>query len=426
MILRNIEANMENGKKKIHTEVTAAETKSIGFDYQYYFFLSKLLSLKSGETVGLEVKDDVHTELSSTKQILFQLKHTVAKRADNNPINLTSRDKDLWKTLSNWSKIIRDEVDGRKDLSKQLEFLEKTDFVLVTNKSSNSRNKLLDALQKLKLGEINFSKIKDEIIELKKGSESVAISSYFDDVLALEEPALSLLLLNLHFRLDEDDIIEKCKLEIKAKMIGEKRVDDVFGSLDSAIRADNYIKVKSGMKIEISFNDFYKKYRRHYDLGRNNSLPVREYEYKFPTFIEDQVFIRQLLDIKGVSDDDNELMVKYTRFKLKIQNNISEWLQSGELTGQEVIDFKNDIVNQWRNKFMSTYRGKIAEDQMNSKALSIFDYMLERSLKLAGQELDSVMSNGGIYDLSNVPVIGWRKAWEKKYKQGTSHEQTSL
>lgn len=36
--------------------VSAAD-KSIGFDYQYYYFLYKGLTMKKGETVGLEVKD---------------------------------------------------------------------------------------------------------------------------------------------------------------------------------------------------------------------------------------------------------------------------------------------------------------------------------------------------------------------------------
>lgn len=63
-------------KEKTQIEKTAAETKSIGFDYQYYFFLWKLLSLETGESVGLEVKDDVHTELNNGKQIFYQIKHT--------------------------------------------------------------------------------------------------------------------------------------------------------------------------------------------------------------------------------------------------------------------------------------------------------------------------------------------------------------
>ena len=63
--------------EKTHVDKTSAETKSIGFEYQYYFFLWKVLSLEHGETVGLEVKDDVHTELNDSTQILYQLKHTI-------------------------------------------------------------------------------------------------------------------------------------------------------------------------------------------------------------------------------------------------------------------------------------------------------------------------------------------------------------
>lgn len=69
---------------KTHTEKTAAESKSIGFDYQYYFFLWKVLLLQPNESVGLEVKDDVHTELSNNHQVLYQLKHVLIP--ENNPL----------------------------------------------------------------------------------------------------------------------------------------------------------------------------------------------------------------------------------------------------------------------------------------------------------------------------------------------------
>ena len=66
------------GNNKTHIEKTAAETKSIGFDYQYYFFLWKLLSLEMGESVGLEVKDDVHTELNNNTQVLSLISRRVS------------------------------------------------------------------------------------------------------------------------------------------------------------------------------------------------------------------------------------------------------------------------------------------------------------------------------------------------------------
>ena len=50
-----------------HTDKTSAADKSIGFDFQYYYFLWRLLNLKSGETVGLEVMDDVHTDLANNR-----------------------------------------------------------------------------------------------------------------------------------------------------------------------------------------------------------------------------------------------------------------------------------------------------------------------------------------------------------------------
>ncbi|MCV6022154.1 hypothetical protein OFO93_37205, partial [Escherichia coli] len=61
------------------SDATSADKSSIGFDYQYYFFLWKVLCLQPNQSVGLEYKDDVHTDLDNDIQVLYQLKHTVQK-----------------------------------------------------------------------------------------------------------------------------------------------------------------------------------------------------------------------------------------------------------------------------------------------------------------------------------------------------------
>jgi hypothetical protein len=71
-------------------------------------FLWKVLLLQPNESVGLEVKDDVHTDLSNNHKILYQLKHTIKKNPGGSIANLTTSDLDLWKTFSNWSKVISD------------------------------------------------------------------------------------------------------------------------------------------------------------------------------------------------------------------------------------------------------------------------------------------------------------------------------
>ena len=128
---------------------TSAADKSIGFDYQYYYFLEKLLNLKTGQSVGLEVFDDVHVTVSASLQLLFQLKHTTSIAADGKPVNLTSLDDDLWKTMSNWSKVIKDVNDGRTQKDHQLDFIKKTEFHLVTNKSWSASNKFLSNISRV-------------------------------------------------------------------------------------------------------------------------------------------------------------------------------------------------------------------------------------------------------------------------------------
>ena len=109
-----------------HTEKTSAAGTIAGFDFQYYFFLYKLLNLKKNEFIGFEALDDVHTELDTEHQVLIQVKHTVQKKANNDAANLTELDIDLWKTLNNWVSVISDKNDGRQDLDAQKHFVEKT------------------------------------------------------------------------------------------------------------------------------------------------------------------------------------------------------------------------------------------------------------------------------------------------------------
>ena len=135
-----------------HSELTSADSISVAFDYQYYFFLWKLLALKPRESVGFEVKDDVHTELDDSIQVYYQVKHTTEKKRDGSFANLTALDKDLWKTFSNWAQIISDKNDGREELAYQRDFLKKTSFVLASNKSSNLRNQILVGISDFKNG----------------------------------------------------------------------------------------------------------------------------------------------------------------------------------------------------------------------------------------------------------------------------------
>lgn len=131
--------NTQGAQSKISfTESVSAADTSIGFEYQYYYYLDRLVNLRTGESAGLEVKDDVHSELATGFCILVQLKHTVQTNAAGAPIALSELDSDLWKTLYNWTRIITDDTQQRDTVAKQLEYVGNTEFHLVTNKSKTS------------------------------------------------------------------------------------------------------------------------------------------------------------------------------------------------------------------------------------------------------------------------------------------------
>jgi hypothetical protein len=401
---------------KTHTEKTAAETKSIGFDYQYYFFLWRVLLLQPNESVGLEVKDDVHTDLGNNHQVLYQLKHTIQKKPKGALVNLTTSDLDMWKTFSNWSKVISDTNDSRGTTQAQLNFIEKTSFVLASNKSSNKSNKVVSIISQLQSGTKNVNDVINDFQSLVKSTKNSDLKGYIIDVLSLEARVLQHFFLNTFFHLDDDNIITKCKDAIKGKMIPQEKIDKAFKTIDSTLRSDNFLKVKEGIKIEITFNDLFKKYRRLFDMYRNGSLDVQEYKGALGDNLEDQVFIKQLVEIGFVQSGDFDRITKLTLFKLKLINNLDEWKRDGNVTDLELERFKSNAFNLWDNEFRIKHVGNISEEEYNKKGIEVLRTVLKENLKLAEQDLDVDLCNGKFYSLSDEPIIGWRKDWEKHKK----------
>ncbi len=401
---------------KTHTEKTAAESKSIGFDYQYYFFLWKVLLLQPHESVGLEVKDDIHTDLNNNHQVLYQLKHTIKKNTDGSIANLTTSDLDMWKTFSNWSQIISDKNDSRGTKLVQLSFIEKTSFVLASNKSSNNSNKVVGIISELQSGTKNESDVRSYFITLAKKTTNEDLKGYIKDVLNLDKEVLLQFLLNTFFHLDDDDIITKCKVAVKSKMIPQNKIEQAFKMIDSTLRSENFLQIKNKIKIEISFDEFYKKYRRYFDIFRNDTLIVQEYKGVLPDKLEDQIFIKQLLEIGFVESDDFDQISRLTLFKLKLLNNLEEWKRKGEITDIEIKRFKENAYNLWDTEFRLQHMGTFSEEEYNNKGIEVLRCMLKYPFKLSGQELDVDMCNGKFYSLSDEPIIGWRKDWKKHNK----------
>jgi len=402
--------------KKTHTEKTSAADKAIGFDFQYYHFLWRLLTMKSDESVGLEVLDDVHAELATKRKIFIQLKHTTQTKADGKPRNMTLLDADMWKTFSNWCKIITDKESGRENASKQLEFVNEIDFVLSSNKTDNLKNSVLSGIRALHEGAQTYSTFKDGLSDIKNDTKDEDIAAYIDTVLALDAGVAEIFFKNISFDLGCDDIIGKCKTAIKEHHIDDSKIDDVFSDIDSRLRQENFSLTKNKEKIIFTFDDFRKGYRIYFDQARNGKLRILEFNSALPEKLADQIFIKQLIDIDDLEPEDTERMAMYTRCLLYMINNFDRWEKDGDISRRQIEGFKREAMARWQIEFDSAYRKRLNEDEMLEKALDIFDSIRKEKLELDGQLLPTEMNNGCYYELSNIPKIGWHKDWESKYK----------
>jgi len=397
-------------EEKSYSEKTSAGDTSIGFDYQHYYFLYRILNLGTGQSVGFEIKDDVHTELKADFNILYQLKHTVQTNAAGTPIALTELDSDLWKTLYNWSQVISDKVDGREELAAQRLFVSKTEFHLVSNKSLSKTNTFLKLLVEFQESG-NFEMLDMHLKDLSDKTENADIEKYISSVNCLEESVRKDFLHHVRLELEVDDIISRVKNSIREKIIGPEKIDAVFERLDSRIRSENFLTIKNGSALIISFEEFSKRYGKIFEDSRNKKLVAHRFQSILPDDIFSQRFIKRLIEIGALSIADSERAIDYTRQKIRLSTNLERWVQEGNVVGDEVEDFHNEVFNRWDNEFYGLFDKCTSMSEVIDSAFDLLRMLRRERFRLGDTELDTQLSNGELYYLSDIGRIGWHRDW---------------
>ena len=212
-----------------------------------------ILDLRHSEKIRIELKDDIHSELADGSLIVIQTKHTTQTLNGGNLINLTERDKDLWKTINNWIKVINEQHESKK-------FISNTTFQLISNKSLGVNNFFINII-KLQNRETTIDEFKTYLDNLILNTEDETIKGFILNFRNMDRKMLNSFILKLKFTLNEDNIIIKIKNRLLEKIHIEEKVDDVYNSLFSELKAKEYFNVKRGSTKTISFEDFNKNFK---------------------------------------------------------------------------------------------------------------------------------------------------------------------
>lgn len=404
---------------KIQEQHTAGP-QVIGFDYQFYYFMFLALDLKFGQKIGFEVKDDVHIDKEDGTTILYQTKHTIIKNAKGNPQNLTDLDTDLWKTLSNWVDFI--------NADKSFDFLDKHTFILVTNKSK-SNNDFIASLNIFK-ADNDFDNIKSKIKELETKTKDETLKGYLKKVAKLSKSKLELFLKKLKIETGYNEIITSIKNRLLELYREEHIVDSIYDSLYSNLQLSKYFEIKSGKKFEVTFDDFNKKFGKCFKASTGiKKLPPRDFPILLPENPEEQIFIKQLLDV-GEIQTGSEDIIKYTTLMLKFLRHYTYWSdEENFILISESEDFKKDSISRWDNEFKAKYRKiyrktssgttiESLEGEIKDLSIELVEYIRKLDLSIGDYlPLGVDFTNGHYYLLSNNLEIGWHFDWGNKYQK---------
>ncbi|WP_122432179.1 hypothetical protein [Pseudomonas viridiflava] len=398
--------------EKTFMEESTAPGTGAGFDYQFHYFIYRLLNMKKGQSIGLEIKDDVHTDMDNV-QLLFQLKHTIQTQADGNPIALTELDLDLWKTLYNWARVISDPKDDRAEKADQLTFVRRTEFHLVSNKSESSSNKfgqLLSTCTEYPSSE-NLKAVIDCMEGLASSTKDTTIKGYIDTVLALHPQVREEFLKRIFFQLAEVAIVQKIKQSLLEKFVHPDKIESTYHRLHGLIRDDNYFSVLDGKLTAIKFDDFATRYRKVFLPSEKQTLSRPSFQPVLPKNLLDQRFIRQLIAIEDFHDTDMERIAQLSTHRVRMARRLEVWVQGGDVVSDEVQALHDDVTVRWGNRHHKAFR-KCHPDKINERALDIVDAMREEKYRLGEDELNTEESNGELYVLSEQHAIGWHPDWK--------------
>lgn len=351
-----------------------------------------------------ELYDDVAVIKENSLE-LIQIKHSI------NEDNLTDRSYDFWKTISKWSNIIKTNPDN---------ILE---FIFYTNRSLSKISQCL--LSELINDTKNYTTIRTFITKLfneldkkekikKSVDSSNPIFKYVKDINNLHESEQKILFSKLTLVLSENTIIEDIKKRIKYFAIKKnKEIDSVYNELIGIVTDKRYDLAKKDKAFIVDYDYFRKelKFDLLIGLARIDDIDFDKYysfENDYNDDYRDKIFYKQLKDI----EIDDKKISDYAKERAKT----STFIDQLDLLPAQVNIINKKILDEWNIIHEDEYEEIYStEFQHKKKARDCLKETKNANIEYQKQNLPRGLIVGKMIDLSNKPIIGWRKDWEEKY-----------
>lgn len=364
----------------------AAPHSAGGFYYQLPYATLAALNLDIGETLGVEILDDVHRSgADGTK--LIQLKKSTTPVTDMN--------EGLWKALANWSKFISS--GSRYDLS--MLFVTTAPIHggfpdLLTRKTSGEERR------KYVLESINPSKNED--LTLVKSLPAGILASLLGRVSLVREGSAAELFHKIRNKLRlcfHDEYLEPAAREFEGWILKIVTVETTNGR--GAVISESEVR-----DVLLNIQSRCRPPTQRYHHGDTAVDAGERADHRNSTFL------RQLEAINATGALCNMALEDYLR---QTKEEV-EWAKNLEVGKQDLVNYRKQIYEIWRLLSIDI-PGRLRHLDDDSHGLTLCDEMLKsRSPRLLSDDVPPAhVFRGSCHKLANMPSIGWHRKWRELF-----------
>ncbi|WP_335996457.1 hypothetical protein [Acinetobacter pittii] len=401
-----------------HLQKVAADKQSLGFEFQDFVFIEKLIELRPEQSLGLEVYDDIHVTTNddngvAKELLLIQVKHSI------DASNISDRDIDIWKTFYNWLKLVP-ELPSHLQLKFQLytnKKLNNQEFVSLLKYPSKNLKEILNFINK------THQDISEAELKKKPSDSSNPIAKYVKAIAEASDEHVEFIFTRFEFHSDNSAIINRISLALRQLAIPVSRIDETRKYIVGSFKESKFSRIIKGEKVEITFDVFRNEMGFDRIIRSARALPAdfdefldMYYDYQRPDTLSfrSSKFHDQLKDI-GI--DDEEIVDRGIEMMLA-EEFMKSLEDAGSFSASENKRLEYKAISDWRLIHNQIHRTSTSdnEDKNFQAALDCYYQTMRSSLKAGNVELPINLSCGKYIKLSNLPRIGWRKDWKGKFE----------
>jgi hypothetical protein len=384
------------------SNLTSADGSFLGYLFQIERVILWLSELEESAVVGVEVADDIVVQLSNgleIKEIYEQAKHTTGKTAP-----YSDKSEDLWKTLSIWINLIRNEGVNP----------ENSKFSLLCNRPLPSNRFALKLHKASKTDSDSLDQTCEELIQAAS-TLSAKLQNYGAIVQNCPKDILRQLVSNIividpSYNHDQQEYFSKLKSNLH--LTDDLPINDIseklFGFVATFLidnwrnKKEAWLPVKTFNKQFIQLVTEYKS--KPFFERAASSLPVSKAEENRN---RGKTFVEQLKLIKCDSEEILESIHDYQRALTERDR----FAKDGEISSEKFDQYFEDLIENWKTISKPRFRSCTVDEHVKTGYDVYYETRKYRGRLNNFEPEQHYTYRGAYHHLANEMNIGWHPEW---------------